>query len=351
MKQNDFSELEKFILNKNFACNYEIKYMLNRCLSMFKYENLPATIPEKNLEFILQTKGSCFLTKHNDTFYAFEGNAGGEYDVYNQPTKFIVSNPALNISKEYNIGAEGILIKNDFFSLGILPIIKKYCVMLIENHISIRQAIINARAISIISANDDKTKASADIFLKKMIDGELSVIGETPFFEGIKSYDISRNLSLRELIEIEQYLKAAMYHELGIDANSNLKRSVISSFEVELNDDFLLPLVDNFYACRQSALQEFNKMYGLNVKISFSSSWLSNQLENLKEQKILMNTELENKSAEITTKNQENETLQNTITELNNKISELQSQNDELKKQQEEIEKKTLKVNAYYVKS
>lgn len=333
MKQKDFSDIEKFILNKSFACDYEIKYMLNRCLSMFKYDNLPATIPEKNLEFILQTKGSCFLTKHNDKFYAFEGNAGGEYDVYQQPTKFIVSNPALNISKEYNVASDGVLIKNDFFSLGILPIIKKYCVMLIENHISIRQAIINARAISIISANDDKTKTSADIFLKKLIDGELSVIGETPFFEGIKSYDISRNLSLRELIEVEQYLKAAMFHELGIDANSNLKRSVISSFEVELNDDFLLPLVDNFYACRQSALQEFNKMYGLNVKISFASSWLSNQLENLKEQKILLTSDIENKSAD-------NKNLQNTITELHNQISKLQSQNDELQKQQEEFKKK-----------
>ena len=183
MKQNDFSELEKFILNKSFACDYEIKYMLNRCLAMFKYENLPATIPQSNLELLLQTKGSCFLTKYNDSFYALDGTQGGEYNCYNQPTKFIVSNSALNISKDYVIGVDGVLIKNDFFSLGILPIIKKYCVMLIENHISIRQAIINARAISIISANDDKTKASADIFLKKMVDGELSVIGETPFFE------------------------------------------------------------------------------------------------------------------------------------------------------------------------
>ena len=345
MKQNDFSELEKFILNKSFACDYEIKYMLNRCLAMFKYENLPATIPQSNLELLLQTKGSCFLTKYNDSFYALDGTQGGEYNCYNQPTKFIVSNSALNISKDYVIGVDGVLIKNDFFSLGILPIIKKYCVMLIENHISIRQAIINARAISIISANDDKTKASADIFLKKMVDGELSVIGETPFFEGIKSYDISKGLSLRELIEVEQYLKAAMYHELGIDANLNLKRSVISSFEVELNDDFLLPLVDNFYNCRLSAIQQFNKMYGLNVKISFASSWLTNQLENLKEQQILLNTELENKSAEITAKNSDNETLQNTINELNDKLAELQTQNEELKNNV-----KNLAPNAFWLK-
>jgi hypothetical protein len=346
MKQSDFSDFEKVILNKSLACDTEIKYMLNRCLSMFHYENLPATIPQSNLELLLQTKGSCFLTKHNGNFYALEGNEGGEYDVYNNPTKFIVSNSALNISKDFNIGNEGVLIKNDFFSLGILPIVKKYCVMLKKNHISIRQAIINARAISIISANDDKTKASADIFLKKMVEGELSVIGETPFFEGIKSYDISKSLALRELIEIEQYLKAAMYHELGIDANLNLKRSVISSFEVELNDDFLLPLVDNFYNCRLTAIQQFNKMYNLDVKISFASSWLTNQLENLKEQKILMNTEIENKTNEINSKNNELTANNNKILELEKTIEELQKENEKLK---DNI--KNLTPNAFWLKN
>lgn len=333
MKQYDFSEFEKIILNKSLACDTEIKYMLNRCLSMFHYENLPATIPQSNLELLLQTKGNCFLTEHNGEFYALEGNLGGEFDVYNNPTKFIVSNSALNLSKDFNIGVDGVLIKNDFFSLGILPLLKKYCVMLIENHISIRQAIINARAISIISANDDKTKASADIFLKKMVEGELSVIGETPFFEGIKSYDISKSLALRELLETEQYLKASMFHELGINGNVNLKRSVISSFEVELNDEFLLPLVDNFYNCRLTAIKEFNQKYGLNVKVNFASSWLTNQLENLKEQEILLKTEIDNKTNEINSKDTEltatnaaNEFLHNQISELKNNIEELKEQ-------------------------
>lgn len=283
-----FSELEKIILDKPAACTHEIYYMLARTQSMFKYTGLPDTIPATELELQLQCYGDSFLTKVHGEFYALSGNAGGKYDVYNNPTEYIVNNPALNFSKNLKIDVDGIRIKNDTFAIGILPLLKKYCVMLTENHISIRQAIINARALSIISANDDKTKASADIFLKKMVDGELSAIAEQPFFEGIKSFDVSAGLPLRQLLESEQYLKASMFHELGIDYNPNLKRTVVSSFEAQLNDDFLLPLVDTFYACRLDAIEKFNRMYNLSVDVQFNSTWLTNQLENQHEKEIFL---------------------------------------------------------------
>lgn len=288
MKHNlkEYAEFEKTILDKSKASTYEIMYMLNRTQSMFKYDNLPESIPQAEIELALQMYGDCFLTKIGDSFYALTGNAGGEYDVYNNPTEYVISNSALKISKSFKIDVDGIRIKNDTFAVGILPLLRKYCILLTENHISIRQAIINARALSIISANDDKTKASADIFLKKMVDGELSAIAEQPFFDGIKSFDVSTGLPLRQLIETEQYIKASMYHELGIDYNSNLKKSVISSFEAALEDDFLLPLVDNFYTCRVDAIEKFNALYGLNINVSFNSTWLTNQLENQREQEI-----------------------------------------------------------------
>lgn len=281
-----FAEVEKVILDKNHACANEIYYMLNRMQAMFKYSGLPESIPARELELLLQCCGDCFLTKVKGSFYALSGNAGGEPDVYNNPTEYVVDNPALKISRQFKIDVDGVWIKNDTFGVGILPLLRKYCVLLTENHISIRQAIINARALSIISANDDKTKASADIFLKKMVDGELSAIAEQPFFEGIKSFDVSTGLPLRQLLETEQYLKASMFHELGIDYNPNLKRTVISSFEAQLNDDFLLPLVDNFYENRKLALHKFNQMFNLSTDVQFNSTWLTNQLENRREQEI-----------------------------------------------------------------
>ena len=285
---DDIKRYESVLMDKSRAIQNEISYMLNRTQSMFHYENLPSTIPALELELILQTKGNAFVTKHNGNLYAFSGNAGGELDVFYHPSIFTVANPALNISKNYKIGVEGVLIKNDSLELGLLPLFSKYSVLLIENKISMRQAIINARILSIISAPDDRTKASADLFLKKIVDGELAAIAETPFFEGIKAYNISAgsNRNITQLIESEQYLKASLFNEIGLDANYNMKRESISNSEAELNDDFLLPLVDDFINCRRQALKEINEMFDTDITIEFSSTWLTNELENEKQKAI-----------------------------------------------------------------
>lgn len=295
-KLDDISTYLNVIMNKEKAIQNEISYMLNRTQAMFHYENLPSTIPALELELILQTKGNAFITEHEGKLYAFSGNAGGELDEYYRPSIYTVANPALNISKNYKIGVEGVLIKNDSLELGLLPLFAKYSVLLIENKISMRQAIINARILSIISAPDDRTKASADLFLKKIVDGELAAIAETPFFEGIKAYNISAgsNRNITQLIEAEQYLKASLFNEIGLDANYNMKRESISNSEAELNDDFLLPLVDDFINCRRQALKEINKMFDTNITVDFASTWLTNELENEKQKAIYSDTQQNN---------------------------------------------------------
>lgn len=307
------------ILDKSKAMQNEIAYMLNRTQAMFHYENLPSTIPALELELILQTKGNAFVTKHNDNLYVFSGNAGGELDEYYRPKIYTVTNHALKINSNYLIGVDGVLIKNDSLELGLLPLFSKYSILLVENRISMRQAIINARVLSIIAAPDDRTKASADLFLKKLVDGEIAAIAETPFFEGIKSHNISAgtNRTISQLIESEQYLKASLFNEIGLDANYNMKRESISNSEAELNDDFLLPLVDDFINCRRQALKEINEMFDTDITVEFSSTWLTNQLENEKQKAIYADTDIENSNYSDTL-DAENKAIEEIKSEIEN---------------------------------
>ena len=43
--------------NKDSLDRNQFSYLFNKMLRMFKYSNLPKTIPEKDLEIILQTQG------------------------------------------------------------------------------------------------------------------------------------------------------------------------------------------------------------------------------------------------------------------------------------------------------
>ena len=88
-------------------------YMLNKTLSMFEYENLPDSIPYREMEKQLQMGGYTFITEVKGELYALQGGLGGLPDAYGQPTKIIISNPYLNFYEQLDIEEDGVLIRND----------------------------------------------------------------------------------------------------------------------------------------------------------------------------------------------------------------------------------------------
>lgn len=272
-------DIEKFSKDKKTIADNNVMQVLTKMQSAFKWYGLPETIPQKWLEFQLDSNGWCFFTKVNGDYYTFTGGLGGEPDVYYQPTICTVSSPALNFSAELKIGEDGILISSDTYRRGIIPVIGKYSGLLAENTITIRIADIMSRLTNIMSAADDDTIESAKEYLRQIEDGNLGVIEESPFLEDLKVQAAanSGNTRLTDLIEMEQYLKASLYNELGLQANYNMKRESINSSEAQLGDDVLQPLIDNMLEMRQNACEEINKMYGLNISVELASAWADNE--------------------------------------------------------------------------
>lgn len=258
-----------------------VRYMLARTQSMFKYNNLPDTIPQRMLELMLQTNGNVCFAKHEDNLYVFTGGLGGVPDEYYRPTIYTVANPALKLSKNFEIDKDCIVMLNDSMLIGLLPMFNRYASQLAENDVSLRVADINTRILSFISSSDDVTTESANKYLKDVEDGKLGVIAENELLEGIKVQPngTSNNSIITSLIEYEQYLKASWYNELGLNANYNMKRESINSQEAQLNDDALLPLIDDMLKCRKQALEKVNEMFDTNITVELSSSWEDNQKE------------------------------------------------------------------------
>lgn len=283
--------------DKPFNIRQHIAYMLNRTQSMFKWSGLPDTIPERVLELFLQTNGNVCFYKHDGNVYVFTGGLGGEPDVYYMPTIYTIANPALNISKSLKIDVDCVVMPNDSLYLGLIPLFSRYATGLTENELSMYIAMINTRFVNLISAPDDRTEASAQEYINKIIDGDLSVIGENGFFDGVRSQPYAgtaNNHALTNLIEAEQYLKASWYNELGLNANYNMKRESLNSSESQLNNDALLPLVDNMLKSRQTAAEKVNTMFDLNISVSLASSWEDNEIEiDMEQGKISDQTETE----------------------------------------------------------
>lgn len=252
-----------------------VKYMVNRSLAMFQYHDLPDTIPQEELEKMLQCGGLAVWYKHNNELYVFNANLGGEGDVYNRPTKAIINNPYLKLNKECIIDEDCVLMLNDSLAVGLIPMYQKYCTIINETDISLILGTVNKRIQILLSANDDNTVASAKQFIKNIEDGKLGVIAESKLFDSLKTNSVSTSQTngLQEVWELQQFLKASMYNEIGLNANWNNKREKLNSSEVEMNTDNLYPLVDNMLDCRRKALEKVNEMFGTNITVEFNSSW------------------------------------------------------------------------------
>lgn len=262
--------------DKSACINQHISYMLNRTHSMFKYEGLPETIPARSLELYLQTNGNVCFYEYNDKLYVFTGGLGGEPDPYYMPTIYTIANPSLKLSVNAKIGVDCVVVPNDSLYIGLLPLFSRYASGITETELSIRIALINSRIIDIISAPDDRTRASAEKYLEDVISGKLGVIAENAFLDGVRAqpYGTTGNSNiLTNLIELEQYFKASWFNELGLNANYNMKRESINSGESQLNNDALLPLVDDMLSCRERGIKQVNEMFGTNISVSLSSSW------------------------------------------------------------------------------
>lgn len=283
------------VKNKERNSRYYARSTLARLSEMFEYKGLPDTIPKRYMLLQLFTNGNIFVTDqtNGNGLMTFTGGWGGDPDGYYVPTLYTVGNPYTRVDQSFKIGEDGILILNDSQALGLLPVIMRYCELLAENDISLRIASINSRRRTIASVPDDNTKEAFDKYLEDIENGKLgSAIPSDAFVGELRaSADGSQTSSndITALIELQQYIRATMYHALGLNANYNMKRESISANESQLNKDALFPLIDNMLAEQRDGWDAVNAKYGTDIQVELSSAWKDNAEEKELDLEILEN--------------------------------------------------------------
>lgn len=269
-----------FLNKKQCVGNYIIQ-MLTRTSRMFKYEGLPNTIPQRDLELLLQTCGFVTVAKVNGNLYAFGYTngcgIGGEYNPYIMPTQVIISNAYLKMTGErYTIDKDCVVIRSDSMYQGLSKINSRYATQLVENDITFKRLQENARTPFVLSVTTDNAYQSALNFLKTIAEGTSGVVMDNAMFEGLKTSPFDNKADIKQWIEAQQYIKASWLQELGLNANYNMKRESLSNSEIMMNEDMLTPLVNDMLACRQEDVEKVNKMFGTNISVELDSTWKEN---------------------------------------------------------------------------
>ena len=270
MYVKSYNHLEK---TKNIRLENQITY--NKTMAMFKYHNLPDTIPCYELENLLQKNGFACVAQVEGSLYAFDGGLGGEPDVYYRPTICTVANPALKLTRDFEIDKDCVIVKNDSNMVGLSHTIAKYNTLLAENEITMLIALINSRMNIIFSGADSATKASAEQYLNMIVQGKLGVISDNAFLESLKIQigSTTRNNVFEDLIRLNQYLKAGLNNAIGLNSNSAMKKERLITAEIDVNNTALYPMVDDMLECRRIAIEKINAMFETDITVELNSSW------------------------------------------------------------------------------
>ena len=111
--------------------------------------------------------------------------------------------------------------------------------------------------------------------------------------KGIRTTNVSVQSAnvIIQLIELQQYLKASWYNEIGLNANFNMKREYLSEEELMAQTDTLIPLIDDMLRCRKEAIEVVNSTFGTSISVEKNSAWENKQKE--------LETEQEYKEAQV----------------------------------------------------
>lgn len=274
--------------DKQASVFYYALQWLKRTAQIFRYRVIPESIPKRDLELLYQVNGFAVHTRvsvkngvgyvdlENGKPYAFYGGLGGELNEYYNPTIATVSNPFLNFSATLTDGKDCVIVYNDSAHEGLIPLFVRYGSLLAENDITMRIADINARLITLLESDNDVAKKSAEQFISKIEKGDLSVLTSKPFFEGIKPIPYAATGStnnITQLIELEQYIKASVFNDIGLNANYNMKRESINATEAQMGTDALLPLVDDMLFNRRYGHARVKEILGYDIECEFGSAW------------------------------------------------------------------------------
>lgn len=326
-KNGIYAKFQRLTKDKDKATAFIIDNVLQKTLSMFHYGNLPPTMPQNELENILQRFGFAVIAEVNGNLYALRGGLGGVQNAYYKPTIATVANPYLNLTKDFVIenNEDAVLFKNDYLCGGLIPIIGKFAVPLVDANISLNTAAVLSRLQLVISASDDQTRKSAEMYVEKLLNGDFSVISENAFLSGVKVQNVDYPLIIKDLIELTQYYKSNLLAEIGINSQFNMKRERLTENEVLLNDSDLLPFVENMLYERKTAVAAINEKYGTEITVDLKSVWKTAK-------------EINDKSAEIEETETASDNTETTETETETKQTETDGNETETETKQTETD-------------
>lgn len=264
--------------------NYWFNKLLLRCLSIFKYDGLPDSLPKREIELNLLLTGHCVVFEKNGKLYTNPTSIyGAEDSAYYYPTKAIYANPKLKsdnlvIGKNCEIIYNSPLHDNIFYlpaDGGMLTFIQRYARQLADIESTINIYTVNTRLLSFPTASNDTVKSSIERLLEKVKLGFSGVISDNAIIEQFRNVDINRSNikdGVNDLLIARDKILEMFYRDIGVKFY-NPKKAQVSEEELESNDQLLLISTKDMLDTRREGIKRVNRHWNINITVDITDEF------------------------------------------------------------------------------
>lgn len=247
-------------------------YLFATAMTMFRYEGLPGNVRPEDLERMLLENGELIFTKWHDEFYIFQFSGTGKQNYLGEWDGYQVNNPYINCNQVFT-DKDAVRIRNTDNSVSLSGMLDMYSELLSESYITLNMSDVNARLSFLISAGDNATKTSAELFLKQVYEGKQGIIGSQPLLDSLSVNPLADHKDFQSVIQLNKFYYSDFFQKIGLTNLYNNVHDRISATETQFTATSIYPFVDNMKKNREAAIEKINKLFGLNVSVEFTSSW------------------------------------------------------------------------------
>lgn len=279
--------------------NYYVNYLYEKLIRIFKYENLPNTIPRDALENYILTFGYAGVTKakYDDTEILVAVPCTkygvGLYPNYEPLAQYCT--PLIQ-GTNLQVGVDIVVVKNNSYQISCDNIVKRYARQLADCDATINILTSNARIPVLPSFDNEESAESYKAVMVANRLGQVDTVLDKSFIQKGSFTPFADNSTVSKIMDTVQArneILRTFLSEIGItSANDKRERMVVD--EVNVNSQLLLFNVADMLECRQKAVKEINDLYGTNITVDLSDEYAFIKDETTVSQKEGANNESEN---------------------------------------------------------
>ena len=250
------------------------------CVNRFKWDGLPTEIDKRFIELCLHHNGLAVFffdgkrnkgQKYFNRYFALKASVQGRLNMYDNPTEFHVYGNQM-IERDLN-ARQCVPIWANSMRIPQKQAIYLYSRKLAKIDRTIDITIENLRYTRLVTASTNQRNSMVNVM--RQIDEGKPIVYTTNanVAENIQSLDLSVHPDvLPKLMDTRNSLWNQAMGFLGINNANQDKRERLVASEVDANNEQVLAMRESGLNARQYAAEQINKMFGLDVSVSYDQT-------------------------------------------------------------------------------